>query len=184
VRYLIEKNHHRARPPHLAVWRRKYAIRKTVCFGAGCNYDLHSDDQEDTNKLFGLGYIPSWKLLFLFFSYLFAGLLWNEHHHDSARFGWLYKDGKIQINAYLYVAGKRIIEPLCVVPLGLCHEFHLVIDHDLKRYSFCVKDATGRVLADREFSFTHNKRFSFALGIFFGGNRAAPQDMIIEMKKL
>lgn len=166
MRFVIHKNNHRAWPPHFGLWLNKYAIRKAVCFIHGCNYDLHSEDQEDTNKLFGIGYF------------------WN-HHTDSARFGWLFKEGKIQINGYLYVNGQKIIERLCSVPLGFKMEFHLIVNHALKYYTFKVKNpANGVILSERDFSFTHDKTLSFPLGIYFGGNRTAPQRMTIEMKNV
>jgi hypothetical protein len=164
VIYRIHKNHHRAWPPHLAIWHNKYAIRKLVSFGYGCNYDLHSEDQEDTNKLFGIGY------------------LWN-HHEESARFGWLFKDGKIQINAYLYIGGERSIDMLCMVPLNAKIEYHLMINPGY--YTFKVKNpVNGIILAERDFHFSHKKKWSFPLGVYFGGNRTAPQKMDIEMKNI
>lgn len=169
MKFTIHKNRHRAWPWQLGLWHKKYAIRKRITFGYGCNYFLPGEDGADTNKLFGIGF------------------LWN-HHFNSARFGWLHVgDNKIQINAYIYDKGKRTIEKLCDVPVGFVFEYHLIINPNFipGYYTFRVKNPnTGMILAERDFPFKHQQQWGFPLGLFFGGNKPAPQKMIIEMKNL
>lgn len=135
-----------------------------VTFGYGCNYTLPGEDQLDTNKLFGIGY---------FFN----------HHKESARFGWYYYEGKIHINAYLYINGKRIIDELCILPIGHKGDLSLIIENSF--YTFKVNiHGNGIVLAEKSYPFTHKKKWSYYLGIYFGGNRPAPQTMNIEITNL
>jgi hypothetical protein len=185
MKYVIKKGQHRAWPPHIGMWVGKKKIQYRVVFGYGCNYTIPGADQEDTNKLFGLGYCPLWKGILCATGAVYLGLLSNEQHTDSARFGWVYKNGKMQIRAYLYVNGERIIEDLCQVNVGFTYDFFLFINHERNYYTFRVKNpANGWVLAERDFPFTHDKKFSFPLDPFFGGNQRAPHEMEISMQKI
>ena len=161
MKFKIKKNKHRAWPLQLGLWYNKYALIRRITFGYGCNYYLSGEDAEDTNKLFGMSYTLS-------------------PHKESVRFGWLYKDGRIQINAYLYRIGFRTIEKLCDVPLGLMYEYSIIVNSGF--YSFKVKNpANGMVLSQQDFNFTHTKKWSYPLNFFFGGNKSAPNTMEIEM---
>lgn len=154
----IKKGKHRGRIK-LGIWWEKSLIRKEVRFNSNCVYNLNSADQEDTNKLFGIGY------------------LWSPHT-DSARFGWLYKDGQIQINAYLYISGRRVIEKICSVPLQVSFIYTMTIGGGF--YSLMVQEVSGVILGRKDYLFTHNNKIAYPMGVYFGGNQPAPHDMTIE----
>lgn len=165
--YRIKKGKHRAWPPLLGLWYNKRVLRRVLSFDFSAKYDLVNDDQEDTNKLFGIGY------------------LWS-HHRDSARFGWRYDNNRHRfiLSAYLYVAGERIIKDLCSVVAHRCYIAELQVLPGM--YQFRVTDAEqpAIVYGDGTIHFSHCKKWAFPLGLYFGGNQAAPHDMIIKMKKV
>lgn len=162
MKFVIKKNHHRAWPPWLGFFINRQIFRYTVLFWKGCDYWLDGPDFLDTNKLFGVGYLPG-------------------HHKESARFGWRYDNaGNIILSAYCYVNGQRIIKELCKVKLfrPVTCEIHI----DRNQYFFNVIEddkTTGSAFIEK----THNKKFSYRLGLYFGGNQRAPQNMEVDFKK-
>lgn len=141
----------------LRVWFNKKSISRRVSFYSSCAYDLKGDDQADVNKLFGLGY------------------LWNKK--DSARFGWNYSliTGKINIYAYVHLSGVVSFNKVCDVPMGAPTRMTIYInDHS---YFFSVTNYAGKEVASTSIDKPHKKKLSYALGLYFGGNRVAPQDI-------
>lgn len=165
--YRIKKGKHRAWPLSLGLWYDNTILRRKLSFDFNCRYQLDAEDQQDSNKLFGIGY------------------LWN-HQKESARFAWWFDMGKNRfiLAAYCYVNGKRVITELCSVVANRQYILELIIMPDC--YEFRVFDAErpavryGAASVDK----THKKKWSFPLGVFFGGNQAAPQTMTLQMKKI
>lgn len=161
--FRIKKGRHRAWPLRLGVFFDRKTVRRSVTFQQGCSYWLEGPDFLDTNKLFGLGYF------------------W-DHHKESARFGWRYDNGqRIILSAYCYVKGERVIKELCKVPLFkpiICALYVQPQD-----YKFTVM-IDGEPLANEIIPRYHGKKWSFPLGLYFGGNKPAPQTMRVEIKKL
>jgi hypothetical protein len=158
----IKKGKHRPQALSLGLFFNKTSIRKRVLFHDNCRYLLPGTDQQDINKLFGLGYF--WSI-----------------HKDSARFGWRYipEMDRILIFAYCYVNGVRIAEKIGAVRLNQYYEFHLLISD--AGYTFNLQnDFGGWQKAYIEKS--HGKKFSYPAGLFFGGNRPAPQNISVEIK--
>lgn len=162
----IPRGKHRARPLHFGFWWRKTSFSWVVKFDESCRYDLQTDDQFDINKLVGIGYLPG-------------------HHKDSARFGWRYwtERKEIELSAYCYVGGRRVIQHICFCEIG--KEYHIMLNatsvcyylHAYERHSTtCLGMAT--------IQHAHDKHFKYRLGAYFGGNRPAPRTMKIELKKL
>lgn len=147
----------------LKLWRGKESLRYKVTFDFNCVYDLRNTDQNDINKLFGIGYFP--------------------HHKDSARFGWRYDLGKklFILSAYCYVHGQRFTQDVaqCSFQPVIC-EIVKFPDY----YEFTVSQAENfHLLGRKTIPYWHKKKWSYALGVFFGGNRPAPQDMSIKIHK-
>lgn len=161
----IHEKHHRAWPPSFGLYYNSHGIERDVVFDESAFYDL-GEDNEDVNKLFGLGY---------FFN----------HHTDSARFGWNFnlQTNRIRLYAYCYVNGERIIEKICEV---LPHnKVRCIIYVYEGKYIFAVHDGYNEwyQLGEKEIPFTHNKKWSYRLGCFFGGNNTAPHDIKIKITK-
>ena len=165
--YRIPKGKHYAWPPAFGLFNDKQRMEKVAEFDITAKYDLGNADNNDVNKLFGWGYLN--------------GL----HHTDSARFGWNYNQeiGKVNLFAYCYVNKKRFIIPICTVQTN--YKYLLQIDKIGSKYLFSVLDAGMRYrnYGTIEVMFTHNKKISYRLGCFFGGNNPAPHDITIKISK-
>lgn len=159
--YIIKKGKHRAWPPLLGLWFNKTMIRKKVVFDFSAKYDNGSDD---TNKLFGVGYF------------------WH-HHKDSARFGWRCDGNRFIISAYCYVNGARVIKELCSLVANRTYVMELKVLSD--KYHFKVSDAEQPAITYSEDNITryHQKKWSYPLGLYFGGDMKAPHDIIVKIKK-
>lgn len=163
----IPKSWHYAVPFFTWFWWNKKKLTRLVMFTDSCRYDLQSDDQLDTNKLFGVGY--------------FHGF----HHVDSARFGWRYnKDiNLIEILAYCYVNKERIIKPICACEIG--KEYELKLHTGDKLYSFSIWDhEEEKYLGYVSVRYMHSKKFQYGLLPYFGGSRRAPHSMKIQLKRI
>ncbi len=183
--YKIKTGKHRAWPLTFGLRHGRTVVKRRVCFSFNCKYDHDTKDQFDTNKLFGIAFSNFWRLMWICISWpVFAVLNRNRHHDDSARFGWRYDINKQKfiLSAYCYVNGKRIIKDLCEALATWNYTCTLMVLSDC--YSFYVQKENGESLASYTIERTHKKRWSFPLGIYFGGNRKAPHDMTIQMKKL
>lgn len=164
--FYIPKRWHYALPFFTWFWWNKKVFICQVKFSDSCRYDLQSDDQLDTNKLFGVGYFPGF------------------HHVDSARFGWRYvkETDRIELLAYCYVNKERIIKPLASCEIGKTFELRVYTGDGI--YSMGVWDAsTTRYIGYVTAPYTHKKKLQYLLLPFFGGNRKAPHSMKIKLSK-
>lgn len=164
--FRIAAGTHRSRPFRLNFWWRKTSFTWVVKFDETCRYDLGNEDQYDTNKLVGIGY------------------LWH-HHKNSARFGWRYWTVRkeIEISAYCYVNGRREIKHICFCEIG--KEYRIKLQVLANSYYFDAYEqgevkALGVVFVDHY----HSKKFKYGLWPYFGGNQVAPHTMKIQLKKL
>jgi hypothetical protein len=161
--YRIKKGRHRAWPFVLGLFFNRQTVRRTVTFGEGCRYWIEGPDMLDTNKLFGLGYF------------------WS-HHTDSARFGWRYDNAQsIVLVAYCYVNGERIIKDLAKVPLFTAITCALYVQKEFYVFDVLIN---GTPIWNEVVKKYHLKKWSFPLGLYFGGNKPAPQTMQVEIKKV
>lgn len=165
--FRIPKGHHWAWPLRVWFWWNRKSFTRFVKFDDTCRYDLQSPDQFDTNKLFGIGYLP-----------------W--HHKDSARFGWRYwtERKEIEISAYCYVNGQRSITHIGFCEIGKTYQIELNPLGDsyyFRCYEVCnqyLNPNGGAVVTHG-----HKKKFMYRLGVFFGGNRKAPHEIKIQLSK-
>ena len=164
--FRIPAGRHRARPLRFGIWWRKNSFAWVVKFDESCRYDLGNPDQYDINKLIGIGYLPG-------------------HHKDSARFGWRYdiKTGQVEIMAYCYANGQRVVKSICFCEIG--KEYRLRLQVLAMAYYFDVYEpssvkSSGIVTVEH----SHNKKFKYRLGTYFGGQAVAVHDMAIELTKV
>lgn len=164
--FRIPAGHHRSRSFRFAVWWRRTSFSWVVKFDETCRYDLGNDDQFDTNKLVGIGYLP-------------------HHHKNSARFGWRYwtERKEIELSAYCYVNGRRVIQHICFCEIG--KEYRIKLQVLANSYYFDVYEqgsvkAAGVVFVDH----FNRRKLKYGLWPYFGGNQVAPHDIKIELKKL
>lgn len=167
--FKIYKGSHR---PPLLQWLSQLGLffnsvmARRVYFYQDNKYDLPGiEDDEDVNKLFGFGFLPG-------------------HQKNSARAGWWYNTdiNKIVLMAYCYVAGKRIIKK--IAELMFYKEYNIFIYNQPDRYLFIVKNNKFETIADTFVPHSGRKKIGYKLGLFFGGNNPAPNDMTIKLKKI
>lgn len=164
--FRIPRGRHRALPLRFGFWWRRKSFTWQVKFTESCRYDPQNDDQGDTNKLIGIGYLPG-------------------HHKDSARFGWRYdtKTEQVEICAYCYVNGRREIQHVCYCMIGQQYDLHLKVLSTCYYLAVHYKSDV-RSIGHAWVNHNHNKKFMYRLGSYFGGNKVAPHDMFIELKKV
>jgi hypothetical protein len=177
--FRIPSGKHRARPLRFGIWWRRKYFAWNVLFTESCRYNLGPEDQGDTNKLVGIGYLigwfrpantPWWKL-------------WAYHHKDSARFGWRYsiEQAKIEILAYCYVNKERIIQPIGFFEIGKWYRIELYTS--MLSYLFMLFENNGDEIADVKIKHSNKKKLQYRLGIYFGGNKPVPWDLKIQLEK-
>jgi hypothetical protein len=164
--FRIPRGKHRARPLRFGIWWRKNSFAWMVKFDESCRYDLGNEDQFDTNKLCGIGYLPG-------------------HHTDSARFGWRYWTDlkQIELTAYCYVRGRRVIKHICFCEIGKVYRLRLQVLAAAYYFDVYEPDqvkSAGIVTVER----FHEKKLKYRLGPYFGGNQVAPHEIKIELSKL
>lgn len=140
---------------------------RRVTFTDSCRYALPGIDQVDVNKLGGLAF----------------GL--TSHHVESVRVGWSYNPAlrRIEIYAYAYVGGQRVWEECAWPNLGTVN-IGQPVDVRIRvrgsHYLLDVRTPEGKLLAARRVDHhlpVSRRRWGRGLGLYFGGNRAAPQDV-------
>lgn len=137
-------------------------------FDVSAKYDLPgTEDDDDVNKLFGWGYVN------------------GGHHKDSVRFGWSWNntENKVHLWAYCYRNSERVIMSICQIPRHkkvLC-----IIEKVSGMYHFQVRDPieTYFLLGEAAVTYSHNKKLSYRLGCYFGGNNPSPHDITIQIKR-
>ena len=152
-------------PIALPFWVRKndsnYRKAKFM-FTDSCMFDLKDEDQWDVNKLFGFSI--------------------GMHHDTSFRFGWrpLLNNMTIEIVAYEYHEGWRLkTMPICEVELNKWYDFTISYNNKSKKSFYFVGDKcfTNNVKLQK------NSGLGYTLGVYFGGNEKAPQDITIYKKR-
>lgn len=168
MNFTIHKGKHRASPLYWLCWWpllvNPEQVSRKLCFTFSSKYDLGNDDQQDHNKLFGIAY--------------------GNIHRNSARFGWRYDNKKnvFILSAYCYINGERVMTDLCTVVANHWYDCHIICVGSI--YTFKVINQSGDLLCTELISKGHNKKLGWLLGPYFGGNRTAPHDIIIELKKM
>ena len=164
-KHIIYKGFHRPWPFKIVGLTKEEAhiIKRSFMFTDSCKYLLDENDQLDWNKLYGV-------------SFGLFGI-----HKNSARFVWRYnpKINKIQIGAYWYLDGYRNWWLLCSVEPDKLINFKITILYD--SVVFTVLDdlvpIAKYVLYTPETLLKKNK---YRCGIYFGGNKKAPQKIEIK----
>lgn len=163
------KGKHRARPLYWWCWWpllfNPVTIARRVTFDFTARYDHPGTyDDEDVNKLFGVAFL--------------------RPHRNSARFGWRYDPAakKIILYAYCYANGKREIGDLCTVVAN--HFYDCVIKIHRAGYDFIVYNENGEEIAFEYYERANANKLGWLLGPYFGGNRPAPHEITIKMRKL
>lgn len=164
MRHTIYKHFHRPFPFKIVGLNKidDYIYKKIFRFTDSCKYNLGNEDQLDWNKLYGV-------------SFGIFGI-----HKNSVRFAWRYNlvTHKIEIGAYWYLDGFRNYHKLCDVEINDIINFKLTFLHDSVVFTV-LDDLTtiGKYVLYLNENVLRKQKFE--CGIYFGGNRRAPQEIEI-----
>ena len=141
-------------------------LSATVTFDSSCIYDIGKVDEQDWNKVIGLGFVGSKD------QDVTVGI--PPHQIDGARVGWRWNPqrGRIDLGAYTHVEGKRIDFKIAETALNTPTRLTIKIDYDRKLY---------QIMGGRPIPFTHNKTFAYKTGLYFGGNQPAPHRIRVKI---
>jgi hypothetical protein len=170
MKKVILKNKRRAFPffdffiPVFIKKSKSFSIIKDFKFTDSAIYHFDDADQWDVNKLFGFS----------------IGL----HHHNSFRFGWRpNKDlTKIEIVGYEYHDKIRIPTiQICEIELNKWYKYQ--IDYIGKDDEIQYDVIGDKVISKRsKIDLKHKLNWGYKLGLYFGGNKKAPHNIIIYQK--
>jgi len=96
------------------------------------------------------------------------------HGANSARFGWRYVDGNLELLGYTHYKGKFNFEKIKNIKIGEVYTLNLLIN---EKYMFIVDKDT--VIMDR---YPNYYSKSYYLWPYFGGDEVAPHDITIKIK--
>jgi hypothetical protein len=165
----IHKGKHRAWPIPIGIyWDRKFMARKVI-LGFDAIYKLADpSDQEDVNKLFGLGYVD------------------GGHIVDSVRWGYRYNlNTKLyEYCSYFHVNREVIFQTVCSLNAVNSPVLRIIIEP--KKYILSAFDGyqVNKMIGEVQQPYDHNKKLQYKLGPYFGGNNVSPKDIKIELKKV
>jgi hypothetical protein len=181
--FRIPAGKHRARPWRPRFWWRRTHFSWIVKFDESCRYDLGTDDQFDTNKLVGIGYLSRPRFIVTkYFNKFWFWRLKPMHWTHSARFGWRYwtERKEIELSAYCYVSGRRVIQHICFCEIGKEYRIEL---RKLSTMYFFHAFGNGKLMGVAEVPYDHSKVIGYRLGTFFGGQSTCDHDITIEIKR-
>ena len=162
-KYEIRKGHHRS-GVFFDLRLFDYNLNFDFLFEENCYFQPIEEDDFDINKLYGFSY----------------GL----HHKDSIRLGWRpsKNEGKIEVFIYYYNNGKRDWKYLSDVGTDRVYNCSIELFND----SFIVKinDSLGNNMSSELIDFQFPKiKWGYYLFPYFGGNKTAPKDMAIWVRR-
>jgi hypothetical protein len=149
-----------------------------VSFTDSCRYRFGNDDDNDINKLFGVAFI-TWGSFWFVIKNLFKGKLKALHHYNSIRYGWRYDalSNRFEVWRYIYFNGDRFMWYVDGLNVGESVMLYMMpIDLNDKQCTYSL----GGIY--KIWMPAHSLKYK--LLPYFGGNRKAPHDMIINLKQL
>jgi hypothetical protein len=162
ISYTIREGEHYC-DQNFPKWIRGTEMAFAVRFNTSAVYTLPPGEQDDINKLWGFS----------------EG---SSNHYNSARFGWRWKDGQLQLLPYIYIAGELWrpaeweLPVLATAPFGENVLCSIRVAYD--KYIFTVNG--------QSWSFPRGLRTSGYAGYqqypYFGGDYPAPHLVTILIK--
>lgn len=163
-KHIIFKYWRRPFPPRIVGLNfiEKDYIIKSFEFTESCKYILDKGDQHDWNKLFGCSF----------------GLF--SVHKNSARFVWRYnpQTDKIEIATYCYIDDERYWNILYAVDVNTVMTYKISVLRDSVVFTI-LDDLVPIAKYNMHFNMNLKEAPKYECGIYFGGNRRAPQKIQI-----
>ena len=137
------------------------SMRFQAVFDSSCIYKTRSaENQHDINKLLGFSDCSS------------------QHHMNSARFGWNWRENALRIYAYTYANGERQERELGVTELGKTMTYAIRMEGNSYVFSFNGTETT----LPRHCS--GGPGVAYRLLPYFGGDEPAPNDIYVKIRNL
>jgi hypothetical protein len=156
--YFIPKGEHRSQGGFDLITENTFRFNAT--FDSSAIYQtVEPIHQADVNKLYG-------------FSDCFSG-----HQTNSARFGWRWLEGKLEIMAYCYQDGERYSELITTVEINKTYEYEIEITGS----SYIFRLNQIEKIMPRGCG---GSPFGYKLFPYFGGQEVAPHDITIKIQDL
>jgi|GEM_PF-1250252 len=142
-------------------------LSATVTFDSTCIYDIGTVDEQDWNKVIGLGFVGSST------DDITSGV--PPHQIDGARIGWRWNPQRqrIDLGAYVYINGQLTSFKIAETPINQPTQLTIKVDYDRKLY---------QIMGGKPIAFTHGKTFAYKTGLYFGGNQPAPHQIRVKIK--
>lgn len=160
-RFFIKKGNHRS-GIYPNIYFKMLKTKYEVIFSKDCIYKFNDVDDFDVNKLFGLSF--------------------GFHHTNSIRFGWNVDGDKIAIYAYCYKSGERIMNKITSLSTDITNSFEIKVYDDF--YELTIYNKISNSTITYITSKPKTVKWGYRLFPYFGGNKTAPHNMEIEMKKI
>ncbi len=157
--FLISKGDHYASPRMVESLQTQTLVFEAK-FNETAMYDLGDlATQSNKNKLFGFADCNS------------------AHHENSARFGWMWYDNKLQIYAYCYVNSQRVEQYVGTVNLNEFNRYEIQLHKD--QYVFKLNNEAAVSIKRANVC---DMGLYYLLYPYFGGDVPAPHDVVIQIK--
>lgn len=157
--YVIEAGNHYANGRHFPLYSGT-GIAFTAIFDSSAIYNFTDPNTKyDQNTLYGFADNNS------------------NHRLFSARFGWRWFDGQLQIAAYTFNNGDSTIVEMGTVPLNTAIAYSIAVSGD--HYNFTLND-TGFISLPRASQTASAGRYN--LLPYFGGDAVAPHKITVRIK--
>jgi hypothetical protein len=155
-------------PSTIGLHKGRTFVSKVVEFNDSCRYDLGDNDQDDWNKLFGFSY--------------------GYHHKNSLRVGWRYnkETSKIELGHYHYIHGERVYSKACDIDVNKEYIISLALLQDVETYFNvnAIQILVDGVIAGDGYYTDLKPSWGYKLGLYFGGNRVAPNKIQVKIKNI
>lgn len=158
--FVISSGNHYSSPRKVGLHRGS-TLRFKALFDGSAEYDLGDEDQLDTNKLYGTSDCG------------------DKHSENSARFGWRWNDGKLEIMAYTHVSGAFDFKLIGEAKIGRPYDYEIGLSEDKQSYVFNFNGST--VTMKRGCS--DSGMTGYKLYPYFGGDKTAPHNIKIKIEE-
>lgn len=156
--YTIKKGQHSSNAPVKLLT--STTMRFQAIFDASAIYETSKkENQGDINKLYGMSDCRS------------------DHHSNSARFGWRWFNGKLEVHAYTYLNKARQSKLVSTIDLNKAYTYEIQLKDN--KYVFLLDGQ--QVELPRHCNGTGE---GYQLYPYFGGDEPAPHDIVIAIRDL
>ncbi|MEO9804898.1 MAG: hypothetical protein ABJF04_16700 [Reichenbachiella sp.] len=157
--YKINKGTHAPLVPKISSLQSETLVFNAVFNESAIYQNALEENQQDINKLMGFADCNS------------------KHHDNSARFGWRWFEDQLEIHAYCYVNGERVVAYIGTVELNEKVDYMLNVSDT--QYTFQIEDEAPIIINRGDVC---NIGVYYMLYPYFGGDETAPHDISIQIR--